>query len=463
MVWLWYANSLHCTRETVQVASSLGQGSTFTVTLPILQPNHDASQNETPETPRANPARSHAFVLEAEHMLPEANAAAITAARREAAPFIVLADDSADMRRYMTHLLSDYNVVAVGDGHAALQVIRSRRPDLLLSDIMMPRMDGCELLKVLRNDPNLRTLPVILLSARAAENTRIGSFNLHADDYLTKPFSAQELLARIRSQLLMVRLRQAAAVQQTTTDLLAQQHAWLRALFNRVPMPLTLLDPQTGHLSFYNQAFLRMMGDPVPTSPLLDWPAPYQLAQDSGAAFAPQDHPIARAMTHAGFNDAEVLWHTPAGAHHLLLDAQPIQAMPGQAATVLLCMRDVTRMRSVQHELERLVRARDEFLSVASHELKTPLTSLTLQTQMALRRLTRAPEVSPPATLLFKLFQHTDHQLRRLAHLVDDHVGHCAHRPRQIYPTPRGLRPEPPGAKGFAGVGAAAAAHPAAH
>jgi signal transduction histidine kinase/CheY-like chemotaxis protein len=125
---------------------------------------------------------------------------------------VLLADDNADMRDYIRRLLeTQYEVEAVGDGEAALVAARARRPDLVLSDVMMPRLDGFGLLRQLRADPDLAEVPVVLLSARAGEEAQVEGLEAGADDYLTKPFSARELLARIGSNLSLARLRQGAA------------------------------------------------------------------------------------------------------------------------------------------------------------------------------------------------------------------------------------------------------------
>ncbi len=129
-------------------------------------------------------------------------------------PRVLLADDNADMRDYVMRLLgTQYDVRVVEDGEAALRAIREQRPDLLLSDVMMPRLDGFGLLAAMRADPQLRDLPVILLSARAGEEARVEGLDAGADDYLVKPFAARELLARVRSNLELARNRREAAEQ----------------------------------------------------------------------------------------------------------------------------------------------------------------------------------------------------------------------------------------------------------
>ena len=127
-------------------------------------------------------------------------------------PRILWADDNADMRHYVRRLLGErYDVEAVPDGEAALAAARARPPDLVLSDVMMPRLDGFGLLNALRADPATRTIPVILLSARAGEESRVEGLEAGADDYLVKPFSARELLARVGAHLEMARVRREAA------------------------------------------------------------------------------------------------------------------------------------------------------------------------------------------------------------------------------------------------------------
>ncbi|MGJ5632342.1 ATP-binding protein [Nostoc sp. CALU 1950] len=124
---------------------------------------------------------------------------------------ILLADDNADMRDYVKRLLSQqYEVESVPDGLTALDSARGRVPDLVLTDVMMPGLDGFELLQELRSDPQTQKIPIILLSARAGEEARVEGLEAGADDYLIKPFSARELLARVEAALKMARLRQEA-------------------------------------------------------------------------------------------------------------------------------------------------------------------------------------------------------------------------------------------------------------
>jgi signal transduction histidine kinase/DNA-binding response OmpR family regulator len=192
---------------TVDVTSVEGKGTTFTVSLQTgtshLPPDRIAAARQVPSTA----AGAAPFVEEALRWLPESAGAAMDAAG-ESAPRVLIADDNADMRDYLRRIVGEsYQVDAVGDGRTALERIRATPPDLVLADVMMPRLDGFGLVAAIREDRRLRSLPIILLSARAGEDARIDGLNAGADEYLVKPFVARELLASISSQMQLARLR----------------------------------------------------------------------------------------------------------------------------------------------------------------------------------------------------------------------------------------------------------------
>ncbi len=150
------------------------------------------------------------------------------------------------MRDYVKRLLSQrYEVETVSDGLAALEAIAQRPLDLVLSDVMMPRLDGFGLLRELRTNPQTKNIPVILLSARAGEEARIEGLEAGADDYLTKPFSARELLARVEATLKLAQLRKAAAQQEQTLRVEAQAAKdSLESLLARIDDQFLALDRQ---------------------------------------------------------------------------------------------------------------------------------------------------------------------------------------------------------------------------
>lgn len=116
---------------------------------------------------------------------------------------ILVADDDVDIRELVEFKLSmlGHEVVAVADGSSAVEEVRRRRPDLAVLDVMMPGMSGLEAVRVIRDDPDLKDLPVILLTARAQESDRETGLDSGADDYVTKPFSPRELASRVETLL----------------------------------------------------------------------------------------------------------------------------------------------------------------------------------------------------------------------------------------------------------------------
>lgn len=196
---------------TVSVESTVGKGSRFTVRIPYGSGHLPQDQvSQTVERRTSNLTRPESIVQDALRWIPEAAGPAAMGKSEEvrAKKRIVVADDNSDMRSYIRDLLTEtYEVIVVGDGRQALEAVKLRSPDLVVSDVMMPVMDGIELLKTLRADPDLGTVPVILLSARAGEESTISGIALGADDYVTKPFSAKELQARIQTQLNLLDMR----------------------------------------------------------------------------------------------------------------------------------------------------------------------------------------------------------------------------------------------------------------
>jgi len=203
---------------TVEAQSVVGEGTTFTVRIPFgkthLNPTHVDSKSEHVSTTLG----AAPFVAEALRWLPgtacetatdESLATAGVIPPDIANARIIVADDNADMREYITRLLSrNWRVEAVADGSAALAAARRERPDLVLTDVMMPVLDGFGLLRELRADAMLASTPVLMLSARAGEEANVEGLQAGADDYLVKPFSSRELLARVSTHLQLRRSRE---------------------------------------------------------------------------------------------------------------------------------------------------------------------------------------------------------------------------------------------------------------
>ncbi|HEY6987159.1 MAG TPA: ATP-binding protein [Bryobacteraceae bacterium] len=194
---------------SVAVASQMGKGSTFRVSLPFGAA-HLPQDRLNASRPLASTAlHADSYIEEARRWMPgaEAKGAAVSPASSPRSKVLV-ADDNADMRDYIRRLLeSQYEVKAVSNGDEALAAVLAAPPDLVLTDIMMPILDGFGLLRALRQEERTRTIPVILLSARAGEESRVEGLNAGADDYLIKPFTARELRARVDAHLSLTRMR----------------------------------------------------------------------------------------------------------------------------------------------------------------------------------------------------------------------------------------------------------------
>jgi len=246
----------------IGATSAQNKGTRFVVTIPTGSSH--LPQDKVSAQPHLSPTsvRPDAYVQEALRWLPDAataerNAIAIDSSHLSvrAGTHILVADDNADMRSYVAGLLGpSCQVETVADGEAALQAIRQRRPDLVLADVMMPRLNGFELLRAIRSDPELRGLPVIMLSARAGEESRVEGLDAGADDYLVKPFSSRELIARVAGALELARIRQDAMAA------IRESERRVRELFRQAPGFVAVLRGPEHVFEFANDAYLGLIG-----------------------------------------------------------------------------------------------------------------------------------------------------------------------------------------------------------
>lgn len=208
----------------ITVESSPGVGTTFTVSVPFGISHLPSERIGSNSAEKLSTMRAQAYVDEAvawlrgssrENELPSAAVDGISppgVIPGAEGQVIFVADDNGDMRNYTRRLLrsAGFEVEAFADGQELLEACDRRIPHLVLSDVMMPRLDGFGLLAALRASSKLRDVPVLLLSARAGDEAKVEGLSSGADDYLTKPFSARELIARIEANLKMARLRRAS-------------------------------------------------------------------------------------------------------------------------------------------------------------------------------------------------------------------------------------------------------------
>jgi signal transduction histidine kinase len=258
---------------SISARSTVGAGTTFEVSIPLgcahLPPEHVRHEAASPLSteehrviaPFVREAKSwsgeHDGVAPAESDL-SSESSVLTGAD------ILVVDDNADMRRYISRLLvsAGATVRDASDGTQALQMLGESKPNVILSDAMMPGLDGMGLLSALRADERLRSTPFILLSARAGEESRIGGLTAGADDYLVKPFTAKELIARVASQLRLARAHEAERRALTAAD---EARREISRVFEQAPVAICVLEGQELLYTSANAAYRHTIGgrDPV--------------------------------------------------------------------------------------------------------------------------------------------------------------------------------------------------------
>ena len=256
--------------------SAEGVGTTFTIRLPFGTAHLPADDYDNSERTQTFAGVADPYVQEAVRWLPaDTGPATIEETPAKSSPTLVapdsgadkpprvlIADDNADMREYLARLLrtAGYDVDTVTDGRQALQAARADLPALVVSDVMMPDLDGLALVAALRNDPRTAPVPVLLLSARAGQEASIEGLQAGADDYLVKPFAAADLLARVRANIELARLR--------------NHHArWRTALVNSLQEAFFVCD-EHGAVIEINAAFTDILGygpENLPYPPSAPW------------------------------------------------------------------------------------------------------------------------------------------------------------------------------------------------
>jgi PAS domain S-box-containing protein len=377
---------------TIRVQSVHGQGSTFTVSIPCGKQHLKNDQLVRESVLNPTNIRSDAFVEEALGWLPDNVQDVEPTELNEIQlprPKVLLADDNADMREYVRKLLcTQYEVIAVPDGEAALAYAREHVPDIVLSDVMMPKLDGFGLLAQLRSDESTSCVPIVLLSARAGEESRIEGLLSGADDYLIKPFSARELLARVKATLETSQLRQEAANSRIEVEAVK-----LRAtILERVTDAFYGLDRQW-RFTYINRPCEEYLGKT--RFDLLGKIIWEEFEMVKGTAFEEQYH---KAMCEQVAVHFEVL--SPFSNRWVEVFAYP--SIDGLSVN----FRDITERKELEArreallESEQLARAqaeqigrlKDEFLATVSHELRTPLNSILGWAQILRKQKTVPPE-----------------------------------------------------------------------
>jgi signal transduction histidine kinase/DNA-binding response OmpR family regulator len=361
---------------TAQAASTNGEGSTFTVSIPLGHTDLPAHRVGAPRTLATTNVGAAGYLVELQRWLSNASTenSPISLPLAEFSPEltpvapavkrarVLLADDNADMREYVTRLLSSqFEVVCAADGQSALELAQREKPDLILSDIMMPRLDGLGLLQAVRSDSELRTIPVILLSARAGEEARISGLTAGADDYLVKPFGARELMARVETHIQMMNVRRHS--EQTIRGLKEElqiqlereraRAAELEAIMAALPAPVFIAkDPQSRFI-YGNRAAYELLRMPQGSNLSLTAPpeerADFKVLKD-GSEVQTDNLPSQAAARGVEQRDIEIeIVVGNAAPAHLYGNAVPLRDAEGSPYGSIATFVDITeRKRAVQ-------------------------------------------------------------------------------------------------------------------
>jgi PAS domain S-box-containing protein len=370
---------------TVRVRSEMGLGTTFYVRvpkgfqhLPAEQVNH-APESEAPGT------AGRMFAEEALRWLPETVPHGSAAGNKQPPKKsngrssngrirrILLADDNADMRQYIQNILMpEFEVEAVADGAKALRAVLGSAPDLVLTDIMMPELDGFGLLKKLRNDPLRQGIPIIMLSARAGEEARVEGLEAGADDYLVKPFNARELLARVRVNLELADLRKELSrreEQRRGAEEIERQWRLFDTALSHSPDSMYIYDLDQRFI-YANQALLARWQkslDEILGKTLVELGYPADLA----AATEDQLNRVIQGRV-AVRNNAS--WKDASGRErHYDYALVPVLSEAGEVEAVAGSNRDITEFIETNGELRAANADLEQFAYLASHDLKAPL------------------------------------------------------------------------------------------
>jgi signal transduction histidine kinase len=391
----------------IEVESELGRGTTFTVTLPLGTTHLPADRIRPTKSSTSAAAPANTFIEEVRHWLPghTESTSDTVPGPAPAAPHadarILLADDNADMRTYVKDLLGRrWHVEVAADGLQALGLARELAPDLVITDVMMPRLDGFGLLRELQADDRTRHIPVMMLSARAGDDSRLEGFQAGADEYLAKPFTARELQTKVEGLLFRAKVR-------TFEERSARRVA---SVFAQTPVPIAILRGPYHTVEVANASFVALVDRRVFGQRLADAVPEFGaqgVCELLDRVYTTHEPYVSRAV-------ALTIARGPQGADErcvLDLALQPLFDQAGAIEGVAVVIYEVTDLAEARNAAEAANRTKDEFLAMLGHELRNPLAPIL--TALQLLRLRGGETGERERTII-------ERQVRHLVALVDD-------------------------------------------
>ena len=224
---------------TIRVQSEVGKGTTFTVRLPLGR-SHLKNDEIVGAPVSVEPRVREAEGAVIDKAVEGAKEEVVPEHARGEKPIVLIVEDNSDVRAYIRdYLVSAYQVTEAGDGAEGIEKAQEVIPDLIITDVMMPKKDGYEVCRTLKLDEKTCHIPIILLTAKAASENKIEGLEIGADDYLIKPFEPKELLARVRNLIslrrkLRERFKASVPLKPGEIDITSMDNAFLKKVMAAV-------------------------------------------------------------------------------------------------------------------------------------------------------------------------------------------------------------------------------------
>jgi signal transduction histidine kinase/DNA-binding response OmpR family regulator len=387
---------------SIAIESEPDRGTTLRVRIPYGKEHLPAEQVHEAASDGTPLLHAEAYAEEAELWLRPARETATLSAASGPASLVYVVDDNADMRDYLTGLLAPrYAVRQFANGSEALAALRAQRPAALVSDVMMPRMDGYALLGALRADPALHDLPVLLLSARAGEEARLYGIQAGADDYLEKPFSSRELLVKVDNLVLRAQMRHMESLQFRHMD----------TVFRQAPVAIAILRGPEHVYELANPFYQKLIGRPNIVGRPVRNVLP-ELERQGIIDLLDEVYRTGEPYVGRG-RRVDLMRGEPPALQECYFDfvLQPMISADGRIEGIAVVAFEVTDTIKAKQAAEIASRAKDEFMAMLGHELRNPLAPI--MTALQLMKLRNVREAEHERAIIERQAQH-------LVGLVDD-------------------------------------------